>query len=74
MPNSKKKATVTIPFSLLPESQNWRVGKSYRVRLVVHQISTTETGAEFEIVDAISLEEMERTGRHFVSENGMLKA
>ena len=64
-----------IPFSLLPEGRLWSVGKAYRVKVVLRQTSTSEDGADFEVVDATSLEggDAERR-RFFVSEGGMLKA
>ena len=65
---------VQIPFELLPEGRKWKVGKSYRVRLLLRQVSTNEEGASFEVLDAFSLESPERGGRYFVTESGSYKA
>ena len=67
------KPLVNIPFDVLPEAKNWSVGKAYRVRLVLRQIVTGESGAEFEVVDATSLESEDKGRRYFSSENGVLK-
>ena len=59
-----------LSFDLLPESKNWKVGKSYRVKLVLRQVSVSESGADFEIVDATSLEPEDKGRRKFTSDSG----
>ena len=49
-----------IPFELLGDAQHWEVGQTYRIKVVVKQKSLDENGAEFEIVDASSLESPKR--------------
>ena len=66
--------TVFISHDHLPESKNWKIGQSYRVRLVLKQTSSTENGATFEVVDATSLEREDKGRRYYTSENGSLKA
>lgn len=58
-----------IPYEVLPEARNWRVGHIYRVKMVMKQVSQGEEGAIFEIVDATSLERDKRQ-RYYLSEGG----
>ena len=53
---SEMKSTVYVPFGILPEPKDWKVGGVYRVKMVLRQRSLDENGASFEIVDATSLE------------------
>ena len=64
------KPVVHIPFEILPEGQNWKVGQNYRVRVVLRQVGSSEHGAEFEVVDATSLESPDKGRRVFTSEGG----
>ena len=72
--NSEIKPTVYIPFEMLPEGQNWTIGKSYRVKLVLKQTGASEDSAQFEIVDATSLEAPDRGMRSFISDGGAYRA
>ena len=65
---------VFISHDHLPESRNWQVGKSYRVRLVLRQTGLQEEGATFDVVDATSPEREDKGRRYYTSENGSLKA
>ena len=68
------KPTIFISYDHLPEGKNWRVGQSYRVRLVLKQVRMEENGATYEVVDATSLEREDKGRRYFMSENGSIKA
>ena len=59
-----------IPYSVLPDSREWRVGHTYRAKMVMKQIGTDEKGANFEVVDATSLEPNEARKRYFLSDGG----
>lgn len=50
------KPTIYIPFEYLPEGKDWKVGGTYRVKMVLKQRSMDEDSATFEIIDATSLE------------------
>ncbi len=67
------KPNVYIPFSILPEGRKWTIGKTYRVRLVLKQRSIDETGASFEVEDAMSLEHKDKGERYFLAEGGKIK-
>lgn len=67
------KPTVYIPFSELPESQRWAIDKVYRVKMVLKQTSLSQEGANFEIVDATSLEPEDKGKRVYLSEGGTIK-
>ena len=64
---------IHIPHDLLPESKTWTIGKIYRVKLVLKQVSAYEDGTDFEIVDANSLESEDKGRRYFTTEAGILK-
>ena len=66
------KPLVVIPFNLLPEGQSWRIGQSYRVRVVLKQLGKHEDHAEFELVDATSLESPDKGSRHLSTNEGIL--
>ncbi len=66
------KPTVCIPFTMLPESKNWPVGKAYRVKLVLRATGIDEDCAMFEVVDANSLEPMDQTKRKYLTEGGYM--
>ena len=68
------KPTIFISHDHLPESKNWKIGQSYRVRLVLKQTSSMEDGATFEVVDATSLEREDKGRRYYTSESGSIKA
>ena len=68
------KSKIFISFDKLPEGRSWKLGMSYRVRLVLRQVGTEETGATYEVVDATSLEREDKGRRYYTSENGALKA
>lgn len=59
-----------VPFDVLPEAREWRVGKSYRTKMVLKETAQTETGANFDIVDATSLEPNDKANQHFLSDGG----
>lgn len=74
MQESYTKPIVSIPFEILPEGKFWKVGQSYRVRVVLRQTSTGEDGASYELVDATSMESADSSkGKYLRSENGMVK-
>ena len=66
--------TVFIPYDKLPEGRNWKVGQTYRVRVVLKQVSMQEEGATYDVVDATSLEREDKGRRYYSSESGSLKA
>ena len=68
------KKGVFISYDHLPEGKNWKVGMTYRVRLVLKQVGMEEDGATYEVVDATSLEREDKGRRYYTSENGSLKA
>ena len=59
-----------IPYGVLPEAREWRVGRTYRTKMVMKQIGQTERGANFDVVDATSLEPNESRKRYFLSDGG----
>lgn len=65
-----EKPLISIPYELLPEARQWAVGKAYRTRLVLRQVSQSENGAEFEVVDAVSLEERDKKAKYYMTEGG----
>ena len=70
----EKHVTINLPFDLLPEGQRWSVGKVYRVKLVLKQTGVLEDSATFEVVDANSLEAVDKSkSRYFTSDSGVLK-
>ena len=68
------KPTINLPFDVLPESRDWTVGKAYRVRVVLRQTGVGEEGADFEVVDATSLEPGDKGRRYYVTDSGTLKS
>lgn len=73
MEGINEKPKVYLPFDLLPESIKWSNGKNYRVKVVLRQTGSDEKGANFEIVDANSLEPTDENVRKFmVSEGGFI--
>lgn len=65
---------ITITHDKLPDSKDWKVGETYRVKMVLKQVASREDSAEFEIVDASSLEPNDKAKRKFLlSEGGMIK-
>ena len=68
------KPRVSIPFTLLPEGRYWKVGQTYRAKLVLRQVSTGEEDATYEVVDASSLEVGDASkGKFLRSEGGYVK-
>lgn len=68
---AKKEVIPTyIPYDVLPEAREWRIGRTYRVKMVMKQLSQDEKGANFEIVDSTSLEPGEARRRAFLSDSG----
>jgi hypothetical protein len=64
--------TITIPTEKLPEIRTWRVGKTYRVKLVLKQVAMEENSGTFEIIDATSLEPVDKANQAFLnSDSGM---
>ena len=63
------KPTVNLPFELLPEGRFWVVGKTYRVKLVVRQTGMNEHGADFEILDASPLSQLDRARQELLTGN-----
>ena len=59
-----------VPFDILPESRDWRVGRTYRTKMVMKQVGMNEHGANFDVVDATSLEPKDSRKRFFLSEGG----
>ena len=74
MPDELGKPIVRIPFSILHDSRFWKIGKVYRVKLVLKQISQDEEAATFELADASSLETAEKSQRYFLTDGGYMKA
>lgn len=70
MKPEEHKDSTFIPYSVLPEARNWRVGRTYRVKMVIKQMGQMENGAHFEIADATSLEPNEARKRAFISDSG----
>lgn len=68
-----KKSIITIPFEVLPESRSWQIGRSYRAKVVLRQIGMAEQGADFEVIDATSLEPEDKSKRHYLTDGGYLK-
>ena len=68
------KPRITLNFDELPEGKEWRIGRSYRVRLVLKEISKSGDEATFEVMDAMSLENKQEHKKYFVTEGGVLKA
>lgn len=60
-----------IPYEKLPEAREWRVGQTYRTKMVLKQVGQTEHGADFDVVDATSLEPIDQANQHFLSDGGM---
>jgi len=58
--DEKKVNEIYITFDRLPEAVNWKIGQAYRVKTVLRQISSDEEGAIFQIVDATSMEPVDR--------------
>ena len=68
------KPRITIPFELLPEGKFWKVGQTYRVRMVLKQVATGEQDATYEVIDATSLEASDAGATRFLrSEGGHIK-
>ena len=68
------KMPIHLNYETLPEAHSWNVGKNYRVKLVLRQTGSSENGADFEVVDATSLEDSDKGHRFFLSEGGSYKA
>lgn len=69
------KPMMRIPYDTLPEARDWRVGKTYRAKTVLRQVGSHEDGAEFELVDATSLESQDKgRQRYFLSDGGSYRA
>ena len=66
------KQTTHIPYEVFPESRDWRIGRTYRAKVVVKQVGQDEKGANFEVVDATSLEGNDNSARrkYYLSEGG----
>ena len=73
MKEHEEKPMVYLPYNILPEGQNWKVGQSYRVKVVLRQVGLEEDGAEFEVVDATSMEPSDKMARKWLTEGGYLK-
>ena len=50
-----------INYSDLPEARDWKVGKIYRVKMVLRQTGADEEGTSFDLVDVTSLEPTRRS-------------
>ena len=68
-----KISTIHIPHDILPESKTWDIGKVYRVKMILKQVGSYEDGADFEIIDADSLEREDKSRRYFTTESGIIK-
>lgn len=64
------KPCVVIPFDMLPEAKSWDNGKVYRVKLVLRQTGSSESGATFDVVDASSLEMRDKSARAYMLSDG----
>ena len=65
---------IRLSFEELPESAYWKVGRTYRVKMVLKQVGADESGASFEIIDTNSLESSDRSVQRFIhSEGGYMK-
>ena len=64
------KPSVHIPHSLLPESQNWEVGRKYKVKATLKQVSAHEDGAMFEIENVVSLMLSNKSRKKYLSDGG----
>ena len=62
----EEKQMIHLPFDVLPEGKHWEVGQSYRVKLVLRQVGQHEDSADFEVVDATSLEADDKAKRKFM--------
>jgi hypothetical protein len=63
-------ADIFLPYEVLPDAKEWRVGKNYRTKMVVKQTGMSEQGANFNVVDATSLELRDKAKAHFLSDGG----
>lgn len=70
MPEDK---IIYIPKDILPALADWKIGNTYRVKLVLKQTSMDEDGASFKIVDATSMELTDKANEFFLSEGGSYK-
>lgn len=73
MNNETQKLTLFVPFDLMPESESWGIGNTYRAKVVLKQISTVENGALFELIDASSLEPGDSSKRRYITDGGYMK-
>ena len=64
-------APITVPHEILPESKDWKIGKMYRTKMVLKQTGANERNANFDIVDATSLEPKDKANQMFLSDGGM---
>jgi len=58
-----------ISLELLPEARVWRIGKKYRVEMVLLMTGIGEDNADFEIVDAKSLSYKDKLRHGFMTGN-----
>lgn len=70
MKKEDMKHNTFISYDVLPQARDWRVGRTYRVKVVIKQISQMEEGAEFQVVSAESLEPKNARKRAFTSDSG----
>lgn len=68
-----EKSTIYISYKDLPDAENWKIRQTYRVKLVLRQVGMKSDGAEFEILDASSLEREDKGKGFFLSEGGSYK-
>lgn len=67
-----KTGDIELGFDKLPEAKDWKVGDTYRVRMVLKQTSLNSQSATFEIVDASSLEAVDKAKSNILlSDEGM---
>ena len=64
------KMPVHISFDQLPDAKEWKVGQKYHVNMVLKQVAMGEKSAEFEIVDATSMEDRAGKAKYFLSGDG----
>ena len=62
--------SMLITYDQLPEARDWKVGKKYHVKLVLKQVGMSEKGAEFDVVDATSMESRGERVKKFLSGEG----
>ncbi len=71
---NEDKSMVTIPYSVLDEAQDWKNGKVYRVKMVLKQTGSSENSADFEILDASSMNGSPAKSHDYFTDTGYVKS